>query len=645
MSAIWGCVDLSGKALPEGLCAAMEKPLHEYKIDRYSSVQGKNVTMGCGVQYVHAESDRESLPVFDGEHGIYFTADCIIDNRPELISELCPDRDDIPDGALLYLAYLKWREDTSRHVIGSYSYAVYDKSRNALIVSADHTNTRSIYYMRKGSRIWFGTIIESVLQGYGELPTLDKEWVAMFLAMVPIVIQKDPTQTPYIGVKRVIAARYRVFSDGGEREEQFWSPEDVQPLRLANDDEYRARFREILNRSASDAVRDSKGEVGILLSSGMDSATVAAVVSPLLEKQGRRLHSYTNIPLDGYVQQYSSRAVTNESEGVKRLCEMYPNILPKFMSCPGIDGFNAISEILPVHEIPYKSLTNIAWIYDLEKTAAADGCRVVLDGQMGNSTVSWGDMATYEKTMLMRGRVIKTFSVMSRFFKMISASRKSQVKRLLSSFVPRAVWRLTNRDYFKESFVSPEMAASVGIGRTDPRLEVNAWFPTILTYAETRSNIFSEDAFAQVSDVDTKFSLKHGIIKRDITRDIRLFEFCIAAPMECFVNDEPATRRGVRKYMKDALPAEFLDEKAPRGRQSGDWLFRIEGRWPELYEEIAWGCRAPIVRPFVDQEKIEQALEKYKDGPGPRDEYEFMRLGAVYAMSCFLQSRKWENVD
>lgn len=641
MSAIWGCVDLSGAELEPDLPERMERPLRENKIDRYERANRGAVAMGCGIQYIYAGSEREALPVFDTGSGVFFTADCVLDNRPELIPRLCPNRADIPDGELLYLAYLKWGEDAPKHLVGSFTYAVYERDKNRLILSVDHTHTRAVYYCRRGSRVYFGTLIESILAGIGEAPKLNEEWALMFLAMVPLTIQRDPAQTPYLGVKRVLAASYRVFSVDGDRDARYWSPKDVAPLKLGSDGEYRECFRAIMERCARDAARDCHGDVGILLSSGLDSSAVAAFVSPELEKQGRRLRGYTYVPLDGYSQHFGRGVVTNEKEGVLKTCEMYPNIVPNFLSCPGIDGFNAIDYILKAHELPYKSLTNLAWIYELERRAAEDGCKVMLDGQLGNATISWGDMMTYEKRLILKGRVLKAASVMSRFAEKANRSRRLHLKYLSQSFIPKPVWRLLNRDYLAETLVNRETAKALGIGRKDKRLEKNAMLPTVFSYSKTRELIHNVDALAHISDADTKFTLRHGMVKRDITRDIRVCEFCVGAPIECFVNDEPATRRAVRSYMDDLLPADLLSENAPRGRQSGDWLYRLMPRWPEIYEDLNTVCLSDELGKYADAGLVSRALDKFRDGPDPRDEMEFMRLGAAYVLGVFLRGREW----
>ena len=104
MSAIWGCIDFSGKALPDGLCETMQKPFDQYKIDRYSNVTAGNIVMGCAIQYITAESVNEPLPIYDEDLGIFFTADCFIDNRLDLMNELGVEDGAIPDGMLFFEA-------------------------------------------------------------------------------------------------------------------------------------------------------------------------------------------------------------------------------------------------------------------------------------------------------------------------------------------------------------------------------------------------------------------------------------------------------------------------------------------------------------------------------------------------------------
>jgi asparagine synthase (glutamine-hydrolysing) len=171
-------------------------------------------------------------------------------------------------------------------------------------------------------------------------------------------------------------------------------------------------------------------------------------------------------------------------------------------------------------------------------------------------------------------------------------------------------------------------------------MNVNLSRPQILPYEKLRVKAFNKIAFAHITDSTTKLSLQNGQVSRDITRDIRIFEFCFSSPIECSVNSDPATRRLVRSYLADKLPPEMTGEAWPRGRQSADWRERILPNWQRIYEDMQAVCGSKELSRFVDSAAVNAALERYRDAPAQEDEYKFMRFGAVYMLGLFLEAIK-----
>ena len=647
MSAIWGCVDLSGKALPDGLCRAMEQPLHRYKVDRYDSLSEKNVVFGCGLQYIKRWSEKEQLPLYDSDTDTYFTADCLIDNRSELIKELCHGNTEIADGALMYLAYKKWGEYMVKRIYGSYSYAIYDAAKNRLIVGADHTFSRAIYYQKVGSRVFYGTLIESVIQGVGGKPSLNEEWLAFFLSIRSFSILANPVDTPYLGVSRVVASHYCVFTGDDMTETEYWSPKK-NALRLGykKDDDYKEHFRELFGKCVTETIDGLSDEPAIFLSSGFDSSSVAAFAARELDKEGKKLHGYTHVPVPGHVSIYRKSVLnTDETEGVLNFCRMYPNVIPNLCPLPHCDGFSNLREILAAYETPYKSLINIDWLCSLEELASAGGSRMMLSGQMGNITISWGNITDFERHLIMRGRLIKALSVLSRYSLSVHWSRKEHLKYLASGFLP--VWLRgipKDTDYLEGTYVSRRLAKQVGIATLDNRLKKSNDYRirnNIYSFRESKSLMFNPVAFAHISDATTKRALKNGMVVRDPTRDIRLFEFCLGAPIECFVNSEPATRRMARSYLSDMLPAEMLPESTPRGRQSGDWHERVSPNIEHILSEMERVFSTPEISRFINTEEALRAVNDYRKELDKKGDAEFIRLGAAYCAAVFVLSRDW----
>ena len=644
MSAIWGCVDLSGAILPDGLCSAMERPLREYKIDRFESVAAKNVVIGCGVQYIKTWSENETLPFYDSERDVYFTADCLIDNRTELIAGLCPGDAHIPDGALMYLAYAKWGEEMVKRVYGSYSYALYEASQNRLIIGANHTAGRSIYYLKAGSRVYFGTLIESINSGKGGKARLNETWAALFLGLKTISNLTNPEDTAFEGVTRVVAGHYNVFTEDGIDKRKYWSPEDVPKIRMKNDDAYKRYFRELFSRCVTETLDGVNGETGILLSSGFDSSAVAAHAAIDLKKKDKDLYAYTHVPVSDYESGYRSRMVKkDESEDVLRFCSKYPNIRPNLLPLPECNGFSRIDDLMKMHETPYKSLVNVDWMDAMSGLAGDDGCRVLMTGQTGNSTISWGAMDTYLHNLIRRGRLLRALLTMNRYARLMKYNRKAYLKGFLKEYLPKRGSAGEAESCLEGTFLNRETARRLGVGDQDKRLIVD---PDLLSkrkpFREIRNREFYPVAFAHIADTETKIGLKHGLSMRDVTRDIRVYEFCTGAPIECFVNPEPATRRLARSYLSDFLSTELLPETTPRGLQSGDWHERIMPVWPEVFASIEEFFKSETTG-FFDQQAVGAALEQFRDGPEPGRGYDYLRFGAAYIAGLFLASREWET--
>ena len=84
MAAIWGILSHSESNIQPELSVSMKKRMGKYKIDRIDDLLSDKFYFACGHQYFTPEAVHEILPYHDKERNIFFTADCILDNRPEL---------------------------------------------------------------------------------------------------------------------------------------------------------------------------------------------------------------------------------------------------------------------------------------------------------------------------------------------------------------------------------------------------------------------------------------------------------------------------------------------------------------------------------------------------------------------------------
>ena len=107
MSAIWGVISLKGARISKDISSKMRQPLSDYKLDSIEEVIDNEVYMACGHQWITREDHEDKLPFYDEKRETFYTADCMIDNREELVNALGVV-EGTPSGRLLYLSYLKW---------------------------------------------------------------------------------------------------------------------------------------------------------------------------------------------------------------------------------------------------------------------------------------------------------------------------------------------------------------------------------------------------------------------------------------------------------------------------------------------------------------------------------------------------------
>jgi asparagine synthase (glutamine-hydrolysing) len=138
-----------------------------------------------------------------------------------------------------------------------------------------------------------------------------------------------------------------VIQNRENKKHKYWDPMEAPGIRFKNDEEYDEAFREILTESTSCKLR-SIGNTGILLSGGFDSCTVGCIAAGLLDPEGKKLKSYTSIPMDGYIERFGKNIISDESPYVEEIIKMYKNIEPTFCRSEGKNSFSDIEKYLDI---------------------------------------------------------------------------------------------------------------------------------------------------------------------------------------------------------------------------------------------------------------------------------------------------------
>ena len=286
MSGICGVVELGGRPVPAGDLEAMLDAAAFRGPDRCGRWQGGldaaesadgNVAMGHLALHVTPESVHERQPLADTESGLVLVADARLDNRDDLIRTLEPREDIVTDAALILAAYRRWGDDCAGRLLGDFAFAVWDGRRRRLFAARDAMGMRGFHYRLDGDRLIFGTEVQQILAVPGVPVEIFEPAVAAHL----VAGHGAPDWTFYRGIAQLPAAHALEITPRASRTWRYWDVDPEHRIRPGDDRAYAEEFRSLFADAVRARLRTVK-PVGLLLSGGVDSGSIAAMAGWLL---------------------------------------------------------------------------------------------------------------------------------------------------------------------------------------------------------------------------------------------------------------------------------------------------------------------------------------------------------------------------
>jgi asparagine synthase (glutamine-hydrolysing) len=246
-----------------------------------------NVGFGHTLLRTTEESERETQPFTLGD-GAWIVADARVDGQRELIAELQAKGQQVPPGTpdveLILRSYQVWGEDCLDHLLGDFAFGIWDGTRNQLFCARDQLGVKCFYFAHLGSSVIFSNSLGCIRQHPSVSNRLNDLAIADFLLFERNLNQAT---TSFADIQRLPPAHKAVWSSDGTRQSQYWTPPFDEPVFYKRADDYTDRFMELTKQAVSDRLRTQR--VGILMSGGIDSATMAAVACELSRERSQNL--------------------------------------------------------------------------------------------------------------------------------------------------------------------------------------------------------------------------------------------------------------------------------------------------------------------------------------------------------------------
>ncbi|HET9081691.1 MAG TPA: asparagine synthase (glutamine-hydrolyzing) [Trebonia sp.] len=164
-------------------------------------------------------------------------------------------------------------------VHGMFSFALWDRDNSRLIFARDRFGIKPLFYHQNALRIIFGSEIKALFEDPSCPRELDWETaLSDQLLNSSLRFEDGAAHSWFKGIHLVPAASIMTFdlTTGSHSTHQYWSFPRFDGARTGGEDELVRRYGEILADSVADC-GTADAEIGLFLSGGIDSASVAAL--------------------------------------------------------------------------------------------------------------------------------------------------------------------------------------------------------------------------------------------------------------------------------------------------------------------------------------------------------------------------------
>ncbi|MEU4731455.1 N-acetylglutaminylglutamine amidotransferase [Streptomyces sp. NPDC023588] len=181
------------------------------------------------------------------------------------------------DTEVLLKAYGQWGDACVERLVGMFAFAVVEHHTGRVVLGRDRLGIKPLYLAQDGDRLRFASSLPALLAGGGVDTSLDPVALHQYLSWHGTV---PAPRTVLAGVRKLPQATVRVVErDGTYRDRCYWQPSYTRRPELGTDPQ---EWREALRQALRTAVRRrtvADVPVGVLLSGGLDSSLIVALLA------------------------------------------------------------------------------------------------------------------------------------------------------------------------------------------------------------------------------------------------------------------------------------------------------------------------------------------------------------------------------
>src|SRR5580704_13292669 len=285
MCGICGEVTFDGSAAG-GCIAAMTERMHARGPDAGGAFMQDRVAFGhCRLAIIDLAAASQQ-PMVDPQLGLAIVFNGCIYNYRQLRGELAAKGYRFfseGDTEVILKAYAEWGPRCVERFYGMFAFAIWERSSGRVVLARDRLGIKPLYYTERTGRFRFASTLPALLAAGDVDTSIDPAALHHYMSLHAVV---PAPMTILKGVRKLPPATIcTIEPDGKRREEVYWQLEvgSRSDDRALTEADWREATREALGK-AVERRRVADVPVGVLLSGGLDSSILVALLAELGQK-------------------------------------------------------------------------------------------------------------------------------------------------------------------------------------------------------------------------------------------------------------------------------------------------------------------------------------------------------------------------
>ncbi len=181
------------------------------------------------------------------------------------------------DTEVILKAYHKWGKACVEHLHGMFAFAIWDEKQQELFLARDRMGVKPLYFAKTNDTFYFASTLPALLATGACDTSLNAEALHHQLSLHAVV---PAPQTLFNGIHKFKPAHLMTVTNKGEMtERRYWDLIAKRPEQAKSAKEWQHEIEQALLNAVKTRVEISDVPVGVLLSGGLDSSLIVALLA------------------------------------------------------------------------------------------------------------------------------------------------------------------------------------------------------------------------------------------------------------------------------------------------------------------------------------------------------------------------------